>query len=53
MIFIVFGLPGSGKSYFASHLAEMKNAQYINFDRLERTCMKNEHIQPLKTSELI
>ncbi|SMO69797.1 AAA family ATPase [Solitalea koreensis] len=34
MIVIVFGLPGSGKSYFASRLAEMINADYINSDRL-------------------
>jgi predicted kinase len=32
MIIIVFGLPGSGKSYFASHLAELINAAYINSD---------------------
>ncbi len=32
MIIIVFGLPGSGKSYFASHLASMINAEYINSD---------------------
>ncbi len=34
MIVIVFGLPGSGKSYFASRLAKMINAVYINSDRL-------------------
>jgi len=32
MIIIVFGLPGSGKSYFASKLAERINARYINSD---------------------
>jgi predicted kinase len=32
MIIIVFGLPGSGKSYFASHLAGMINATYISSD---------------------
>ena len=36
MIVIVFGLPGSGKSYFASHLAKMINADYINSDKLRR-----------------
>jgi predicted kinase len=33
MIVIVFGLPGSGKSYFASRLAIEISAEYINSDR--------------------
>ncbi len=37
MIVIVFGLPGSGKSYFAAHLADMIHAGYINSDKLRRT----------------
>lgn len=36
MIVIVFGLPGSGKSYFASRLAKMINAGYVNSDRLRK-----------------
>ena len=36
MIVIVFGLPGSGKSYFASHLANKINADYINSDKVRR-----------------
>src|SRR5690606_2890802 len=36
MIVIVLGLPGSGKSYFAERLAKMKNAVYINSDRLRK-----------------
>lgn len=36
MIIIVFGLPGSGKSYFASRLAKTINAGYINSDRLRK-----------------
>jgi predicted kinase len=32
MIIIVFGLPGSGKSYFAFRLANLLNAAYINSD---------------------
>jgi predicted kinase len=32
MIVIVAGLPGSGKSYFAEHLAEKLDATYINSD---------------------
>jgi predicted kinase len=38
MIIIVFGLPGSGKSYFASRLAKALSAGYINSD-LERKKM--------------
>lgn len=34
MIIIVFGLPGSGKSYFASRLAEKRGAKYVNSDKL-------------------
>lgn len=36
MIIIVFGLPGSGKSYFASRLAKMIQAKYVNSDRLRK-----------------
>lgn len=36
MIVIVFGLPGSGKSYFASRLATMMDAEYVNSDRLRK-----------------
>ncbi|HET7115888.1 MAG TPA: AAA family ATPase [Hanamia sp.] len=36
MIVIVFGLPGSGKSYFASRLAKMIHADYINSDKVRK-----------------
>jgi hypothetical protein len=36
MVIIVLGLPGSGKTYFASRLAERLNAEYINSDRLRK-----------------
>lgn len=36
IVVIVFGLPGTGKSYFASRLAEGTNAEYINSDRLRK-----------------
>ncbi|MEO9005025.1 MAG: AAA family ATPase [Ginsengibacter sp.] len=36
MIVIVFGLPGSGKSYFASRLAKTINARYVNSDKLRK-----------------
>lgn len=32
MIIIVLGLPGSGKSYFASRLAQQLQAKYVNSD---------------------
>lgn len=36
MVAIILGLPGSGKSYFASRLAEMLGADYVNSDRLRK-----------------
>lgn len=36
MIVIVLGLPGSGKSYFASRLAKMIDADYLNSDRIRK-----------------
>lgn len=36
MVVIVFGLPGSGKSYFASRLAKLIKADYINSDRVRK-----------------
>lgn len=36
MIIIVFGLPGSGKSFFASKLANKIKAKYLNSDTIRR-----------------
>ena len=36
IVIIVFGLPGTGKTFFASKLAERINAQHINSDRLRK-----------------
>jgi predicted kinase len=36
MIIIVFGLPGSGKSYFASKLAKRLEAKYVNSDVIRK-----------------
>lgn len=36
MVIFVYGLPGSGKSFFASKLAEKLNAAYINTDRIRK-----------------
>jgi predicted kinase len=40
MVVIVSGLPGSGKSYFASRLATTISAEYINSDRLRKEMFK-------------
>lgn len=37
MILVVFGLPGSGKTYFAHALAKALNATYINSDTIRET----------------
>jgi predicted kinase len=36
MIVIVFGLPVSGKSFFASQLADMLKAEYLSSDKMRR-----------------
>lgn len=36
MIVIVFGLPGSGKSYFAEHLAKILKAKHLNSDKIRK-----------------
>ncbi len=36
MVVVVFGLPGSGKSYFASRLAGILQAQYLSSDILRK-----------------
>lgn len=36
MIVIVFGLPGSGKSYFASRFAKIIQADYVNSDKVRK-----------------
>ncbi|HEY6082660.1 MAG TPA: AAA family ATPase [Chitinophagaceae bacterium] len=36
MIIIVLGLPGSGKSYFASRFANLIHADYINSDQVRK-----------------
>ncbi|HTI08217.1 MAG TPA: AAA family ATPase [Puia sp.] len=37
MIVIVLGLPGSGKSYFASRFAKLIDADYVNSDRVRKS----------------
>jgi predicted kinase len=36
MIILVFGLPGSGKSFFAARLAKALLADYVNSDRVRK-----------------
>jgi predicted kinase len=43
MVVIVTGLPGSGKSFFASQLAKGINADYINSDQVRKTMMPPGH----------
>ncbi|HUZ58418.1 MAG TPA: AAA family ATPase [Hanamia sp.] len=40
MIVIVFGLPGSDKSYFASRLAKMIHAGHVNSDKVRKEWFK-------------
>lgn len=49
MVIIVFGLPGSGKSFFAEHLAEALNADYLNSDRIRKEILsKREYTESKK-----
>jgi hypothetical protein len=36
MVVLVLGFPGSGKSYFATRLAKVLDADYLNSDRLRK-----------------
>lgn len=40
MVVIVFGLPGTGKSYFASRLSDKIHAEYVNSDRIRKELFK-------------
>lgn len=57
MIVIVFGLPGSGKSYFASRLAKTINAEYVNSDRLRKEMFKervySEHEKKMVYNQML
>lgn len=46
MIVIVFGLPGSGKTYFAERLAKMIHADHINSDRLRKKIFRQRTYSP-------
>jgi predicted kinase len=42
VVIIVIGLPGSGKSYFASRLADMLGAIYINSDQVRKQMLSKK-----------
>lgn len=46
MLIIVFGLPGSGKSYFARHLAQKTGAIYLSSDALRRKLFQHPSYSP-------
>lgn len=52
MIVIVMGLPGSGKSFFASRLSTAIHADYINSDRLRKKMIANRTYS-IKEKELV
>ena len=52
MIVIVFGLPGSGKSYFASRFAHLVQADYVNSDRVRKE-MFSERDYSVKEKEAV
>lgn len=45
-VIAVFGLPGSGKSFFARHLAEHLQAAYFNTDLIRNQLQKRGQYQP-------
>jgi predicted kinase len=52
MVIIVMGLPGSGKSYFASRLATDIEADYINSDSLRKMMIPQRTYSP-KEKQLV
>ena len=42
MIIVVFGLPGSGKSYFAKHLAEELSTSYLSSDTIRNEVLSSK-----------
>ena len=46
MKILIFGLPGSGKSFFARHLAEHLQADYFNTDLIRNQLQKRGQYRP-------
>ena len=56
MIIIVFGLPGSGKSYFASRLAKELKTKYVSSDVIRKqlfNIIKYSEQQKMKVYEVV
>src|SRR5262245_10628703 len=52
MMILVFGLPGSGKSYFATHLAKVIKAEYISSDKTRKKTF-NRHTYATEEKQLV
>ena len=52
MIAIVFGLPGSGKTYFATRLAKRLGWEYLGSDRLRKQLFTIIGYSPLEKNEV-
>lgn len=52
MVVLVLGLPGSGKSYFGSRLAEMIHADYVNSDRLRKELFSKRTYSDLEKTKV-
>lgn len=50
MVIIVFGLPGSGKSYFAEELAGRLKAIYVSSDRVRKNLIRDIDYSPEERS---
>jgi predicted kinase len=42
MVIVVFGLPGSGKSYFAKQLCDRISGEYLSSDGIRNTCFQEK-----------
>ncbi|MDB5273245.1 MAG: ATP-binding protein [Chitinophagaceae bacterium] len=42
MVIIIFGLPGSGKTYFAQHLSEKISGDYLSSDHLRNSSFQHK-----------
>ncbi len=52
MLIAVFGLPGSGKSYFASHLSRKVNALYLSSDVLRKQLLSDPNYSPAEKERI-
>jgi predicted kinase len=52
MIIIIFGLPGSGKSYFAKNLAKKLNIAHFNSDIIRKTLFPKPDYTPAEKEQI-